>query len=62
MDREGNAQASPWDIWISPKLFLDQLIAWNKSEVGFQTGPQVFVECCQERIQQSPLKYSALFT
>jgi len=27
---EGNAQSSdPWDMWFSPKLFLDQLNSWN---------------------------------
>ena len=26
-DSDGNAQSSPWDMWISPKLFLDQLNA-----------------------------------
>ena len=26
-DREGIAQSGPWDVWISPKLFLDQLNA-----------------------------------
>ena len=25
--REKNTQSSPWDMWISPKLFLDQLNA-----------------------------------
>ena len=42
-DREENAQSSPWDTWISPKLFLDQLNAWNQSEVGLGRGPQAFV-------------------
>ena len=26
--KEGNAQSSPWDMWISPKLFLEQLRNW----------------------------------
>ena len=29
-DREGNAQYSPWYMWISPKLFLYQLIYFPK--------------------------------
>ena len=32
-------------MWISPKLFLDQLNAWNLSEVGFRSGPQNFIRC-----------------
>ena len=48
-------------LWISPKLILDQLIAWNESEVGFRRGPQTFNQCGPERTQQSPLQYSALF-
>ena len=52
---------SPWDMWISPKLFLDQLNAWNWSENGLRIGPQTFIQCCQEKIQQSPLQYSVLF-
>ena len=48
-------------MWISPNLFLDQLNAWNWSEIGLRRGPQTFIQCCQEKIQQSPLQYSALF-
>lgn len=34
-DREGNTQSSPWDAWISPKLFIPITIvnAWNQSEL-----------------------------
>lgn len=48
-------------LWISPQLILDQLIAWNESEVGFRRGPQTFNQCGPERTQQSPLQHSALF-
>ena len=26
--KTGNGQSSPWDMWISPKIFLDQLNTW----------------------------------
>ena len=29
-----------WDLWMSTELFLDQLNAWNWSEVGFRKSPQ----------------------
>ena len=39
---------SPWDTWISPKLFFDQLNAWNLSGIGF--GLQTFIQSCQEKM------------
>ena len=56
----GNAQSSPWDMWISPVIFRPiKLLEWSK--VGFRRGPQTFIQCCRERIQQSPLEFSAFF-
>ena len=35
-----------------PKSYLDQLKAWNQSEVCFWRGPKTFIQCRQGRIQQ----------
>ena len=43
MDGERNAQSIPWDKWISSKLFLDQLDAWNfKWEVSGEVCYRLF--------------------
>ena len=34
-----------------PKSCLDQLKAWNLSEVCFSRDPKTFIQCCQGRIQ-----------
>ena len=59
----GNAQSSPWDMWISSKLFLDQFNPWINRKFFFRRGPQTFIQSCRERIEQSSLKYrySAFF-
>ena len=55
-----DAQSSPWDMWISPVIFRHiKLLEWSK--VGFRRGSQTFIRCCRERIQQSPLEFSAIF-
>ena len=45
------------------ELFLDQLLlnTSNLSVAGFWRGVQTFIQCCREKIQQSPLEYSVLF-
>ena len=59
MFREGSALSSPWDIWFSKKLFLDQINAWNLSEVAFRSGPQTFIQSRQKNSPVSNLKNTA---
>ena len=49
-EREGVAQSSPGDMWMSQKLLLDDQTL-ELIEVGFRRGSQTFIQCCQERIQ-----------
>ena len=51
---------SLWDMWISLKLFLNQLNAWiNRKLVSGEV--RNFGQCCQERTQQSPVHYIDYF-
>ena len=53
--------------WKCPVSFLGHvnftkvIFSFNSSEAGFQRGPQTFIHCVEEKIQQSPLQYSAVF-
>ena len=59
--REGtDAAHSGTDVNLS-KVIFRPIKRLNWSKVGFLRGPQTFIRCCQERIQQSPLQYSAFF-
>ena len=55
-----DAAQSGTDVNLTIVIFrLIKRLNWSK--VGFRRGPQTFIRCCQERIQQSPLQYSAFF-
>ena len=41
--REGNAQFSPWDLFISPRLFLTNETLEILQEVGFLRDPQTVI-------------------
>ena len=51
---------SLWDMWISLKLFLNQLNAWINRKLVSGEVPN-FGQCCQERTQQSPVHYIDYF-
>ena len=36
MGQDGKAQSSPWDMWSSPKLFLDHLNSWINQKLVSQ--------------------------